>query len=115
MKYVSDIPLSPTTANWELTSEIVRSKDTENSMTLAVVSQHQNYGTLQLLMRWYSVDIAVLSPAVSNFRTRCSVIRDYPLHRIDIRNNLEKMFSEGSPCHVRRCNVYHLMSIHHSL
>ncbi|KJA27946.1 hypothetical protein HYPSUDRAFT_34182 [Hypholoma sublateritium FD-334 SS-4] len=37
--------------------------------------------------------------AVSNLRAKCSIIQNYPLHRIDLRGNLVDIFPEGSPYH----------------
>lgn len=45
--------------------------------------------------------------SVCDFRARCSVIREYPLYRLCLQSDLVHMFSEGSPCHVRRYNIYH--------
>ena len=50
----------------------------------------------------------LFSYAVTKFRNRCSVIRDYPLHRVDLLNDLVRVFAEGTPSHVRIfCTVYH--------
>lgn len=78
----------------------------ENNATLTTEfdTKHAS-GMLPVLVNSSSVQLNY--SAVTSFRTRCSVIRDYPLYRIDIRNDLTLIFSEDSPCHVRLYGVSH--------
>ena len=58
-------------------------------------------GTLKLYNVAVHTKVHPISCAVTKFRDRCSVIRNYPLHRVDILSDLVHVFAEGSPLYVR--------------
>ncbi len=82
--------------------------ESETNASMSPNVRNTNYSSSKHGRKYYPLNVHIeltLCIATRNFRARCSIIREYPLYRLDIQSDLAQMFSKDSACHV---SSYHI-------